>query len=115
MLPHVKAGRVKAYVVTGSQRFSGAPDVPTAAESGLPGFELQFWIGMLAPARMPPTLVARLNRDIGEILQTPAMRATLLAQGAETAPGTPAEFTAFINSESAKMKKLIELTGMRAD
>jgi len=115
MLPHVKAGRVKAYVVTGSRRFPGAPEVPTAAESGLPGFELQFWIGMLAPARTPPALVARLNRDIGEILQTPAMRAALLAQGAEAAPGTSDAFAAFINSESAKMKKLIELTGMRAD
>jgi tripartite-type tricarboxylate transporter receptor subunit TctC len=115
VLPHVKAGKVKAYVVTGRQRFPGAPDVPTAAEAGLPGFELEFWIGMLAPARTPPALVAKLNRDIGEILRTSAMRTMLLAQGAEAAPGTPDEFAAFIRSESAKMKKLIEVTGMRAE
>jgi tripartite-type tricarboxylate transporter receptor subunit TctC len=115
MLPHVKTGKVKAYIVTGRQRFSGAPDVPTAAESGVRGLELEFWIGILAPARTPAALVTKLNRDIGEILQTSAMHATLLAQGATAAPGTQDEFAAFITSESAKMKKLIELTGMRAD
>jgi tripartite-type tricarboxylate transporter receptor subunit TctC len=114
-LPHVKSGKMRAYVVTGRQRFPGVPDIPTAAEAGVPGLELEFWIGMLAPARTPPVLVERLNREIGEILQTPAMQATLLAQGATAAPGTPAEFAAFIRSESAKMKRLIALTGMRAD
>ena len=115
MLPHVKAGRAKAYMVTGIQRFSAAPDIPTAAESGLPGFELEFWIGMLAPARTAPPLVTLLNRDITEILRTPVMQETLLAQGARAAPGTPGEFAAYIASESAKMKRLIDLTGMRPD
>jgi tripartite-type tricarboxylate transporter receptor subunit TctC len=115
VLPQVKAGKLKAYVVSGRKRFPGAPDIPTAAEAGLPGFELEFWIGMLAPAHTPPAIVAKLNRDIGEILQTPEMQTTLLAQGAEAAPGTPDEFAAFIKNESAKMKRLIELTGMRAD
>lgn len=115
VLPHVKTGKLKAYVVSGRKRFPGAPDIPTAAEAGLPGFELEFWIGMLAPAHTPPAIVAKLNRDIGEILRTPEMRSILLAQGAEAATGTPDEFAAHINSEAAKMKKLIELTGMRAD
>ncbi|HYH42051.1 MAG TPA: tripartite tricarboxylate transporter substrate-binding protein, partial [Burkholderiales bacterium] len=115
MLPHVKAGRVKAYVVTGSQRFAGAPEVPTAAESGLPGFELEFWIGMLAPARTPQALVTKLNQDIGDVLRTPAMHATMLTQGAQAASGTAGQFGAFISSESAKMKRLVEVTGMRAD
>jgi tripartite-type tricarboxylate transporter receptor subunit TctC len=115
LLPHVNAGKLKAYVVTGRKRFPGAPDIPTATESGLSGFELEFWIGTLAPARTQPALIAKLNRDIGDILRTPAMQTTLLAEGAEAAPGTPDEFAAFIRSESAKMKKLIELTGMRAD
>jgi tripartite-type tricarboxylate transporter receptor subunit TctC len=115
VLTQVKAGKLKAYVVTGRKRFAGAPDIPTAAEAGLPGFELEFWIGMLAPAHTPPAIVAKLNRDISEILRTPEMRTILLAQGAEAAPGTPDEFAAYINSEAAKMKKLIELTGMRAD
>lgn len=115
VLPQVKAGRLKAYIVTGRKRFPGAPNIPTATEAGLPGFELEFWIGMLAPAHTPPAIVAKLNRDVGEILHTPEMQATLLAQGSEAAPGTPEEFAAYINSEAAKMKKLIELTGMRAE
>jgi tripartite-type tricarboxylate transporter receptor subunit TctC len=115
VLPHVKSGKIKAFVVTGKKRFPGAPDLPTAAEAGLPGFELEFWIGMLAPAHTPAAIVAKLNRDIGETLQMPEMRTIMLAEGAEAAPGTPDEFTAFIKNESAKMKKLIELTGMRAE
>jgi tripartite-type tricarboxylate transporter receptor subunit TctC len=115
LLPHVKAGKVRAYIVSGRERFPGAPDVPTAAEAGVPGFELEFWIGMLAPARAPAEVVAKLNRDVGEVLRSPEMQATLLAQGARAAPGSPDEFAAFMTAESAKMKKLIELTGMRAD
>jgi len=115
VLPQVKAGKLKVFAVSGRERFPGAPDVPTAREAGFPGFEFEFWIGLLAPARTPPAVIAKLNHDIGEILRTPEMRATLLAQGAEAAPGTPEEFAAFITSESAKMKSLVELTGMRAD
>jgi tripartite-type tricarboxylate transporter receptor subunit TctC len=115
VLAQVNAGKLKAYVVTGKRRFPGAPDIPTAAEAGLPGFELEFWIGMLAPAHTPPSIVAKLNRDVGEILRTQEMRTLLVAQGAEAAPGTPEEFAAYISSEASKMKRLIELTGMRAD
>jgi len=81
----------------------------------LPGFELEFWIGLLAPARTPQSLITRLNQEVGEILRSSAMHATLLAQGAQAAPDTPAEFAAYIATESAKMKRLIEVTGMRAD
>jgi tripartite-type tricarboxylate transporter receptor subunit TctC len=115
VLPQAKAGKLKTYIVTGKRRFPGAPDIPTAAEAGLPGFELEFWIGVLAPARTPPAIVAKLNHDIGEVLQSPEMQATLLAQGAVAATGTPDEFAVFIKSESAKMKTLVELTGMRVD
>lgn len=115
MLPHVKAGRVKAYAITGTERFPGAPDVPTAAESGVPGLELEFWIGMLAPLKTPPSVVSRLNQDIAEVLRSPAMHAVLVAQGARSDPGTSNEFAAFIKAESAKMKRLVELTGMRAE
>ena len=114
-MPNGVAWRRCSFVVTGKRRFPGAADIPTAAEAGLPGFELEFWIGMLAPAHTPPAIVAKLNRDIGGILATPEMRALLLAQGAEAAPGTPGEFAAYIDSEASKMKQLIELTAMRAD
>ena len=114
-LPHVRAGKVKAYVITSKKRFAGAPDIPTAAEAGLPGFESDFWVGMFAPARTPAALIGKLNRDIVEILQTSAMQDKLLAQGTVAAPGTPDGFAAFIRSETVKLKTLIELTGMRAE
>lgn len=114
-LPHVRSSKVKVYAITSTKRFAGAPDIPTATEAGLPGFESEQWNGMLAPARTPAALVARLNRDIVEILQTPAMQTALLAQGAEPAPGMPAEFAAFIKSETVKLKKVIELAGIRAE
>ncbi len=115
ILPQVKAGKVKAYAVTSKSRFAVAPDIPTAAEAGLPGFESTAWFGMFAPARTPAELVNRLNRDIVEVVRTPATRDWLLAQGAESAPGTPAEFAAFIKSETAKWKKVIEASGAKVD
>lgn len=114
-LPHVKAGRLKAYAVTGTQRFAGAPDVPTAAEQGLTGFDLEFWIGMLAPAATPAAVIAILNRDVGEMLRRPELQDLLLAQGARAAPGTPEAFADHIRRESASMKALIQRTGMRAN
>ena len=113
VLPQVKAGKLKAYLVTSPQRFPGAPEVPTAAEAGLPDLELEFWIGMLAPAGTPPGVITKLNRDIADVMRTPSMQATLLAQGARAATGTPAQFADYISGESTKMKRLIELTGMR--
>ena len=115
ILPHVNAGKVKALLVTSRKRFPGAAEVPTAAEQGLPGRELEFWIGVLAPAGTPSVLVARLNREIGEILRTPEMRSTPLSQGAEAAPGTPKEFADYIGSEAAKPRQLIQITAMRVE
>jgi tripartite-type tricarboxylate transporter receptor subunit TctC len=114
-LPHVKAGRLRAYAVTGVQRFAGAPDVPTAAEQGLPGFDLEFWIGMLAPAGTPAAVIAILNRDVGGMLRRPELQDMLLSQGARAAPGTPEAFADHIRRESASMQALIQRTGMRAN
>jgi tripartite-type tricarboxylate transporter receptor subunit TctC len=114
-LPQVKAGKAKAYAVTSKRRFAGAPDIPTAAEAGLPGFEATAWFGICAPARTPPDLIARLNRDIVEIARTPAVRDWLLAQGAEPIPSTPEAFGAHIKSEIARWKKIVEISGARAD
>lgn len=113
--PQVAAGKLKAYAITSSKRFSGTPDIPTAIEAGLPGFESEQWIGMLAPARTPVPLIARLNRDIVQILNTTAMQSTLRAQGAEPAPGTPAEFAAFIRSETTKYGKVVQIAGMHVE
>jgi tripartite-type tricarboxylate transporter receptor subunit TctC len=114
-LPHVRSGRLRAYAIASPERFAGAPEVPTFAEAGLPGFEAGLWIGMLAPAKTPAGVVAKLNRDIVQILREPTMQVALLAQGAQPAPGTPAEFAQLIKSELQKMKELVEATGLRAD
>lgn len=115
-LPQVKAGKVKALAITGDRRFSGAPDVPTMAEAGLPAFGSEYyWMGLLAPARTPAGIVERVNRDVVELLRDPALQAALLAQGAEPMPGSPAEFTSFIAAEISKLRKIIDAAGLRAE
>lgn len=114
-LPHVKAGKIKAIAITSRSRFAGAPEIPTVAESGWADLETSYWIGMLAPSRTPVELIGKLNREVTGILQSAAMRELLLAQGAEPAPGTPQEFTAHMKSETAKMRQLIELAGIKPE
>jgi len=114
-LPLVKAGKARAYAVTSRNRFSGAPDIPTAAEAGLPGFESTAWFGICALARTPVDLVARLNRDINEILRNPAVRNSLIVQGADPMPSTPEEFGSYIRSEIEKWRKVIVASGAKAE
>jgi tripartite-type tricarboxylate transporter receptor subunit TctC len=111
-LPHVKTGKLKAIAVTAAKRFDGAPAVPTADEAGLSGMEDGQWLGMLAPAGTPSGIVQKLNHDIVEILRTPAFRDILQAQGATAAPGTPAELASFMASETLRLKKLIDESGL---
>lgn len=114
-LPQVKAGRVKVYAITSKNRFSGAPEIPTAAQAGVPGFESATWFGMFVPARTPAHIVRKLNLDIVEIIRAPATHTWLLAQGAEPAPGTPEEFTSFIKLETEKWGKVIRDANIRTD
>ena len=114
-LPHVKSGKVKAYATTGKNRFSGAADIPTVAEAAFPGFDATTWFAMFAPARTPADIVRTLNRDMVSIINTPAVRTWLLAQGAEPAPGTPEELTAFLKSDIEKWGKVIRAAGIKAE
>jgi hypothetical protein len=115
VLPHIKAGKLKGYVVTSKQRFRGAPDIPSAAEAGIPEFESEFWIGVLVPARTPADVVSQLSREMSAILQSSGMQAVLLAQGAEAAVSTPAEFAAFIRSETLKWGRVVRTAGIRPE
>ena len=115
VLPHLKAGKVKSYAITSEKRFSGAADVPSVVELGMPELESQYWLALLAPARTPEAIIQKVHRDAVEILNSPATREMLLAQGAEAAPGTPAELAGFIRSETAKWKQVIEVAQMRLD
>ena len=99
VLPHVRAGRLRALAVSSAQRLAALPDVPTVAESGYPGFEADQWYGVVAPARTPAALVQRLNAEINRALALPDVAQQLAVEGAEPAPGTPEAFGQLIARE----------------
>jgi len=111
---HVKAGKLRPLAVTTAQRSPALPDVPTIAEAGVPGYEATSWFGLLAPARTPAPVVARLNAAILKALADPDVKKKLLEQGAEPAGETPAQFAAFIASETVKWGKIVKQSGATA-
>lgn len=114
-IPHLKTGKVKAFAVTSQDRFTGTLDLPTVTEAGFPELRSEYWIGMLAPARTPESIIGKLNADIVDIVRTPAMQSTLTAQAAILAPNSPREFAAFIGSETGKWSKVIRTAGLKAE
>ncbi len=114
-LPHVKGGRLRALAVTSSKRSSAIAELPTIAESSLPGYEVLQWNGMLAPARVPATIIARLNSEIERILAQPEMKSRLAADGADPAGGPPEKFAAFIRADIDKWAKVIKAAHVQAD
>ena len=115
VLPLAKAGKLHALAVTGAQRNPATPDVPTMAESGLPGFEVTNWIGVFAPAGTPADVVAKLNAEIMRIMRLPDVQSRLANEGAKFRPTTPNEFAAFVKAEIAKWGKLIRDSGVKVD
>ena len=114
-LPQIKAGKVRALAVTSLTRAPALPDVPTVAESGLPGFEASSWFGILAPAGTPPAIVAKLNAEIAKWLATPEAKEKLAKQGANAAGGTPEDFAKHIAAETAKWAKVVKESGAKID
>jgi tripartite-type tricarboxylate transporter receptor subunit TctC len=114
-LPHVKAGRLRAIAVTSAKRSPAAPDVPTIAESGVPGYEAVAWFGVLAPAGTPPAIVNKLNAEIVKVLKSPDVAQRLASQGAEPVSNTPEEFSAYIKTEMVKWAKVIKASGAQVD
>jgi tripartite-type tricarboxylate transporter receptor subunit TctC len=114
-LPMVKAGRLRALAISSSRRSEAAPDLPTVAESGMPGFEASTWFGMLAPAGTPKPIIARLNGEVRKILQMPDVLELLKAQGAEPIGSTPEEFRDYIKSELVKWEKVVKAAGIRIE
>jgi tripartite-type tricarboxylate transporter receptor subunit TctC len=107
--PLVRNGRLRALAVTSAQRVPAFPDLPTIAEAGVPGYELGSWYGLIAPARTPPALVLLLNREIGQLMNSPEVKGKLSADGAEAAPAnTPAQFRNVIVNEVAKWEKVVK-------
>jgi tripartite-type tricarboxylate transporter receptor subunit TctC len=108
VLPHVKAGRLRALAVSSPQRIAALPDVPTVAESGLPGFEADQWYGVVAPAGTPAEVVARLNAEINQALALPDVAQQLAAEGAVPTPGTPQAFAALIARELPRWAEVVK-------
>jgi len=113
-MPHVKGGRVRALAVTGEQRSAAAPEIPTVAESGVPGYVAISWQGVLAPAGTPREVIQRLNAELVKIVNRPDTRKPLADQGYEPLANSPAEFASFIDVEIAKWTKVIRAAGIKA-
>ena len=115
VLPQVKAGKLRGLAVTLPARTALAPELPTIAESGLVGFEVKSWNGVVVPAGVARDTITRLNTEIVRILRDAALRERFMAQGVELAPSTPEEFGAFIRQDIAKWAKVIQVSGARAE
>jgi tripartite-type tricarboxylate transporter receptor subunit TctC len=115
VLPQVKAGKLRALVVAGSQRSPLMPDVPSAKELGLPGLEVGSWYGFHAPAGTPPPIIAKLNAEMVKALRSPDLRKRFAEISAEPVGDTPAEFSAFIEADAKKWGKLIQAAGLKVE
>ena len=115
-LPHIKAGKLKALVVTSRDRSKLLPDVPTVAEAGIPGFEMAQWQGLVAPAGTPPEIVARLHAELLKAMRLPGVVEKLAAIGMENATSaTPDEFTQMIVRETKRWPELFKTAGIQAE
>ena len=108
----IKTGKVRALGVTTSKRNPQVPDVPTIAESGVPGYEVVVWYGICAPAGTPKPIVAKINADMVKALNMPDLRQRLFLQGVDATPNTPEEFRSFIKSETIKWAKVVKDAGI---
>jgi tripartite-type tricarboxylate transporter receptor subunit TctC len=114
-MPYIRSGQVRVLAVTGARRVTSLPDVPTLDETGLAGYEASLWMALVAPAATPPTVIARLHRDMAAILATPEMVEALQAQGLEMEPMTPDQLRARIASEIDKWRNLVKVAGIHAE
>ncbi len=114
VLPHARAGKLRAVATIGSARASATPELPTVGES-LSGFEVNNWIGLFAPAGTPPEVVQRWNAEVLRIMQSPEIQSRLPNEGARFYPKTPDQFAAFVKSEIAKWAPVVKASGARVD
>ena len=115
ILPLVHANRLRPLAITGAKRSAAIPEVPTVAESGVPGYETASWYGVLAPAGTAKTIVDLLNREIAKVMLLPDVRERLASEGAEPAGGTPGEFAAHIKHELERWARVIKQARIKAD
>lgn len=115
LMPHIKAGRLRALAVTGTTRSKAAPDLPSIAEAGLPGAEFDGWYGLLLPAATPRDIVARINSDYNKVLAASDVQERLLASGFEPLGGTPQKFADYLRSETRKWTKVVRDANIRIE
>jgi tripartite-type tricarboxylate transporter receptor subunit TctC len=113
-IPHVRSGKVRALAVTSAKRSAGAPEHPTIAEAGVPGYSHSSWVGMLAPAKTPRSIITRLNAEAVKAVETREVKSVLLKDGLESTGTTPAEYAALIKEEVAKWNKVARAAGITA-
>ncbi len=112
MLPHIRSGKLKSLGITTAKRVQAAPDIPTIAESGLPGFDMSTWYGILVPAGTPPAVIKKLHGELVRITRLPEMKERLTAQGAESVANTPEQFSVIIKNDIQRWSMLIKRAGI---
>jgi len=115
LLPHVRAGKLRAIAVTSAKRSAAAPDIPTIAESGVPGYEHEPWNGMFGPAGMPKAVLARVNAEVVRVLHAPEAKKVLEGDGADIVGNSPEQFGAVLKAEIAKWTKVAKAAGIKAE
>jgi tripartite-type tricarboxylate transporter receptor subunit TctC len=115
MLPHAKAGRIRALAMASEKRYSAAPELPTISESAVPGYASGSWVGFIAPAGVPREAVARLGKEIMNIVKRPDVRERFIEIGIEPVGNSPAEFTAFLKNEVSKWEKVIRTANVKIE
>ena len=114
-IPHVRAGKLKGIAVIGSTRSAAAPLLPTIAEAGVPGFSVNNWIGLFAPAGTPPEIVRKFNAEVMRIMQLPEITRRMEVEGERHTPNTPEQFGQFVRDEAAKWGKVVKAAGLKAE
>ena len=114
-LPFVKSGRARAIALGSAKRSAALPDLPTVAESGLPGFDLSAWNGVMAPRGTPNAIIMQINREMRRIIEIPEIRERAAAQGADLVVNSPQEFTTYVQTQIQKWAKLVRESGMKND
>jgi len=114
-IPHVKSGRLRALAVTTTKRIPAAPELPTMAEAGVPGYEVVLWHGLVGPKGLPRDIVTRINSAANEILKVPEMDKLLATDGVAPAGGTPEQFQATIKSDIERWRKVVQQAGVKVD
>jgi len=115
VIQYARGGKLRALAVTGSKRTPAMPDIPTVAESGVPGYDVSNWFGVSAPAKTPRVIIDRLNSEIVRALNAPDLRERLTSQGGDPVGNTPEQFTAFVQNEIVKWAKVIKAAGIKGE